>query len=83
MPLGQLSRVERERLGRFPSAVAAGDLREFFGLVAADSVFVRSRRGEANRLGLAVQLGCLRFLGVRAGPGHSPRGGGRVRRPPA
>jgi len=63
MPLGQLSRVERERLGRFPATIAGSDLREFFGLVGAASIFVRSRRGEANRLGLAVQLGCLRFLG--------------------
>lgn len=63
MPLGQLSRVERERLGRFPATIAGDDLREFFELKGATSIFVRSRRGDSNRLGLAIQLGCLRFLG--------------------
>ena len=63
MPLGQLSRVERERFGRFPDAITGPDLRGFFGLAGPSWAFVRSRRGEVNRLGLAVQLGCLRFLG--------------------
>lgn len=63
MPLGQLSRVERERLGRFPATITGDDLREFFELKGAASIFVRSRRGDSNRLGLAIQLGCLRFLG--------------------
>ena len=63
MPLGQLSRVERERFGRFPDSITGSDLRGFFGLTGPDAAFVLSRRGGANRLGLAVQLGCLRFLG--------------------
>ncbi len=63
MPLGQLSSVERERLAGFPSEVSRADLREFFGLRPGDFGFVRQRRGDVNRLGLAVQLGCLRFLG--------------------
>ena len=63
MPLGQLTSVERERLAGFPLEVSRGDLREFFGLHPGDFGFVRRRRGDVNRLGLAVQLGCVRFLG--------------------
>ena len=63
MPLGQLTSVERERLAGSPLEVSRGNLREFFGLRHGDFLFLRRRRGDVNRLGLAVQLGCVRFLG--------------------
>ena len=47
----------------YHDTITGSDLRDFFGLTGPSWAFVHSRRGEANRLGLAVQLGCLRFLG--------------------
>lgn len=57
------SDAERRRLERFPEHIAVEDLRACFALSDADRALVFAQRGAANRLGLAVQLCALRFLG--------------------
>jgi hypothetical protein len=57
------SDAERRRLESFPEQIAVEDLRACFALSDADLELVFAQRGAANRLGLAVQLCALRFLG--------------------
>lgn len=63
MPTGFLSDAERERLDRFPAQVIPGDLDKYFTLSRADRRQVPTTASPANRLGFALQLGALRFLG--------------------
>jgi len=62
-----LSDAEFEALTTWPSAVAHSDLVEYFSLDVEDLRWARSHRGSATRLGLAVQLCALRFLGFVPG----------------
>lgn len=57
------SEMERRRLERFPDRIAVEDLRACFALSDADRELVFAQRGASSRLGLAVQLCALRFLG--------------------
>jgi TnpA family transposase len=61
--VGYLNQAERRRLERFPDRIAVEDLRACFALSDADRVLVFDQRGPQNRLGLAVSLCALRFLG--------------------
>ncbi len=63
MPGRFLSELERERLSQFPPEVSAEDLITYFTLSARDLAFLEDRRGDPNRLGLALQVGTLRYLG--------------------
>jgi TnpA family transposase len=63
MPGRFLSELERERLSQFPPEISAEDLITYFTLSARDLVFLADRRGDPNRLGLALQVGTLRYLG--------------------
>ncbi len=63
MPRRFLSNIERERLSQFPDEVTEADCIVYFTLTPADQVLIRSRRGEANRLGAALLLCSLRYLG--------------------
>ncbi len=62
-----LSDAELEALTSWPPEVAHSDLVEYFTLDVDDLRWVRSHRGAAARLGLAVQLCALRFLGFVPG----------------
>ncbi len=55
--------AERRRLERFPDRIAVEDLRACFALSDRDRSLVFDQRGPENRLGLAVSLCALRFLG--------------------
>jgi TnpA family transposase len=55
--------ADRRRLERFPDRIAVEDLRACFALSDRDRVLVFDQRGPENRLGLAVSLCALRFLG--------------------
>jgi len=57
------SRSETARLERWPQRIELEDLRECFALCDRDREAVFGPRGAENRLGLAVQLCALRFLG--------------------
>lgn len=63
MPVCFLSAVEHERLNRCPDDISLADLDTFFQLNTLDRTVIRALRGAANRLGFALQLGCLRYLG--------------------
>jgi len=68
---------ELERLRGFPE-IGRDELFRFFTLTSADVAFVDPGRGcgPADRLGLAVALCTLPWLGVRAGQGVGGTAGG-------
>ena len=63
MPVQFLSEADHARLSTCPDAIAPDDLDTYFQLNLEDLKPVRKLRGDANRLGFALQLCCLRFLG--------------------
>lgn len=70
------SEADEERLRGFPE-IGLDELIQFFTLTRQDQAFVQAYRGGANRLGVAVQLCTLPWMGVRAGRrGHGTPGGG-------
>ncbi len=63
VPPAVLTDGERQRLARFPTEISADDLTRHFILSPRDLEFVATHRGDHNRLGVALQLCALRFLG--------------------
>jgi hypothetical protein len=71
---GVLSDEEAEQLSTWPPEVVRSDLVAFFTLSLEDRRWVRSHRGAAERIGLAVQLCGLGYLGfVPAALAGTPR----------
>ncbi|MBG8556044.1 Tn3 family transposase [Hymenobacter guriensis] len=64
MPVEFLSDEQAARYGRFAAAPSPEQLAQFFYLSPSDRTAVAQRRRPANRLGYAVQLCTLRFLGT-------------------
>lgn len=64
MPVEFLSDEEAAAYGAFSGAPSVAKLDRFFLLDDADRELVRRRRGDTYRLGFAVQLGTVRFLGT-------------------
>ncbi|MCU0570086.1 MAG: DUF4158 domain-containing protein [Oculatellaceae cyanobacterium Prado106] len=71
MPTQFLTLAERQALNQFPPAVTQSDLVRFFKLSEFDLAQVLALRGAANRLGFALQLSTLRFLGFCPGQGEA------------
>ena len=63
MPVDFLSEAERERWQRFPNAMPQDDLVVFFHLSEEDKREAQHQRDAQNRLGYALQLCMLRYLG--------------------
>ena len=63
MPTGFLTDVERARLSTYPEEISSEDLGRFFTLTSHDLDLVAQQRGDHNRLGFALQLCTLRYLG--------------------
>ena len=63
MPVGFLSQADRERFNRFPETIPHDDLVAYFLLTEPDLAQVQRCREETTRLGFALQLCALRFLG--------------------
>ena len=63
MPIGFLTPADRERLNRFPAQIPDEDLRAFFLLSEDDQRTITQQREAHTRLGFALQLCALRYLG--------------------
>ena len=63
MPGRVFTESERKRLDAFPSEIAELDLIRYFTMSGSDLEFVRQQRDDHNRLGFALQLCALRYLG--------------------
>lgn len=63
MPGSFLSEADRLELNGFPTTVSLTDLNHYFRLSPRDKQAVREQHGAANKLGFALQLSTLRYLG--------------------
>ncbi len=64
MPVNFVPEDQREQYGRYSTDPDQGQLDRFFHLSSTDRELIAGRRGPHNRLGFAVQIGTVRFLGV-------------------
>jgi TnpA family transposase len=64
VPVEFLAAAEAAAFGRFDGAVSREDLDRVFFLDDADRALIDRRRGAHNRLGFALQLGTVRWVGA-------------------
>jgi TnpA family transposase len=64
MPVAFLTQEQRDSFGRYAEPPGSEDLERYFHLSDDDMGVIRALRGNHNRLGYAVQLTTLRYLGT-------------------
>ena len=64
MPVQFLSNVQRENYGQYSHMPSSQDLSRYFHLDDTDHQLIATKRSAHNRLGFAVQLCTLRYLGT-------------------
>src|SRR5208337_4996387 len=64
MAVSFITAAQRARYGRYPEVVTPDDLARCFHLSDDDRVQIMSCRGHHNRLGFALQLSTVRYLGT-------------------
>jgi TnpA family transposase len=63
MPGKFLTDAQRYGLTHFPTDISHEDISAYFTLTEDDKLLVRKQHGPHNRLGVALQIGILRYLG--------------------